>query len=180
MQIAHGKRACQVSVSELCRQADISRSAFYRHYSNIADLCHALIDELTSEIERECLASTQKVLTTGGFDDDLPGGIFDVFEAHEELIRVLLGTDSGEASCYLVSEIERIYRDTADAFGKPHETQEYRLMCAFVAWAQVGFLKEWIAETNQPFSKARACFIELQSQVMNPHFRLLTNNAGRG
>lgn len=180
MQLASGKRACEVSVSELCRQAGISRNAFYLHYSGIADLCHTLIDELMSEIEQECLASAAKVLATESFDWELPSAIFDTFESHEELIRALMSADSGETSCYLASSLERIYADAATAFGMPYETREHRLMCAFDAWAHIGFFKQWIAETEQPFAEARPCFIKLYSQSMKPHYQLLTDaNAAR-
>lgn len=175
MELAEGKRACEVPVSELCKRAGISRNAFYLHYSGMADLCHTLVDGLMSEIERECLASTEKVLTTNGFDENLPSAILDAFEVHEELLRVLMSADNGETSCYLASALERVYADAANAFGEPFETREHRLICAFAAWAHVGFIKKWFAETDQPLSEARPCFVELESHIMDPHFHLLTN-----
>lgn len=175
MQLAKGERACEVSVSKLCEIAGISRNAFYLHYSGMPDLCHTLVDRFMSEIERECLASTKKVLETNTFDENLPSAILDAFEAHEELLRVLMSADNGEVSCYLATSLERVYADAANAFGKPYETMDHRLICAFAAWAHVGFIKKWFSETDQSLSEARTCFIELESKIMDPHFQLLTS-----
>lgn len=176
MQLAEEKGLTNVSVSELCRHAGISRNAFYLHYSGISELCCGLVSQLAAAIEADCLASTDRVLSTNGPDGELPNDLFASFEAHEELIRILLGTDDGQVAQRFAQGLSETYAKTAAAFGKPHETREHRLICSFAAWAHVGFLKQWMAETDRPFAEARQCFADLQEQVMIPHFQLLTES----
>lgn len=39
-----------ITVAELCREAEISRGTFYRHYSNISTVLDELIEEMFSEV----------------------------------------------------------------------------------------------------------------------------------
>lgn len=176
MQLAKQKSVRDLSVSELCQQAGISRNAFYLHYAGMPALCCALVGELAASIKEDCLASTAKVISTKNPDTALPDTIFDSFENHEDLIRILLGTDDGEIAKQFAQGLAETYSTSAAAFGEPHERLEHRLMCSFTAWAHVGFLKRWIAESDAPFAEARPCFVELQAQVMLPHFQLLARS----
>lgn len=173
MELARERGIRSVTVSELCRRADISRNAFYLHYSDISALCCSMVGKLARSIEGDCLASTDRVLSTKQPDGELPDALFDSFARHEELIRMLLGTDDGMSSELFAAGLADMYAKSAARFGKSHERLEHRMMCSFSAWAHVGFLKRWIIETDRPLSDARACFIELQSKVMEPHYRLL-------
>jgi len=50
LQVKQMKSYNAITVAELCREAEISRGTFYRHYSNIAEVLDELIEEMLSEV----------------------------------------------------------------------------------------------------------------------------------
>lgn len=44
------RRLHEVTVSEICKQANITRPTFYQHYGNLADVLDELLDDVVSEV----------------------------------------------------------------------------------------------------------------------------------
>lgn len=172
----HGIKA--VTVTDLCREADISRNAFYSHYPNILTLCMDIVTQLSSNIQEECLISTQKAVATHEPDKHLPDAIFDVFVKYEDLIRIILSTDDGEVAKRFADDLAETYATSAAAFGASSQSEEHQLMCMFTAWAHIGFLRQWVLHSDKDLEGARGIFDKLQSQIMQPHYRFLLESLG--
>ena len=110
-----------VSVSELCRIADIRRTTFYTHYSSVADLLTDMlatgVDEPLDLVDTSGM-SVAKVAEL--FQDTLIAS-FDVVTHDRELFRVAFGSAAGTP----------MRRALTDAFRR-------RLEIAFSIWAEHG------------------------------------------
>lgn len=90
----------RITVTELCRLAEINKSTFYSHYQDIYDLSEQLEDELVEGIlrsfgnPREVLADT-RLLTRK---------LFEAYTAKNSLIQILF---SGNRSGILPRKIEK-------------------------------------------------------------------------
>lgn len=179
MKMIREKPLKQISVVDICKQARVSRNAFYMHHAGISSLYDALTDELISKLADECIASTNRVAMSGLYDDLLTHAIFEAFVTHENLLRALIPTDDGSLQKGLAEGLAQIYATSAydegvSAFGQVYASREHRLACSFAAWAHIGFVTQWIKETDEPLVNARERFISLQSSVSANHYRFLS------
>lgn len=53
LDLLNAKPLNQISISELCREADINRNTFYNHYNAPYEIFHELEDELFEDLKRQ-------------------------------------------------------------------------------------------------------------------------------
>lgn len=164
-----------VTVSTLCRRAGISRNAFYLHYSGIPELYSALVDELIADVAAQSKASAERVHETGEMDSQLIPSLVDALVRHEELLRALLPADDGSLAKRLAEGIERSYVDAALVIGASGGSFVHKMNCAFAAWALVGLVVRWVAETERPLGDARGIYQSLQEGLSASATRFLTD-----
>jgi len=81
----------QISVSDLTKRADVNRSTFYEHYTDVHDLAAAACTEMFDE-----LVSAARVLLPGEqvAPEDALTRIFEHVGAHERLYRALFAASA--------------------------------------------------------------------------------------
>lgn len=161
-----------VTASSLCRQAGISRNAFYLHHASVADLYAALVDELLDDVRAVSVDSA-----TGqgemGVDDSLSARLVEILARHEDLLRALLPSDDGSLAKRLADGIEKAFVDAALLFGEHGGSMEQRIRCAFVAWGLVGLTQRWVSLTNRSLIEAREDFVRLHAGIIQDSARFL-------
>ena len=55
--------------------------------------------------------------------------------------------------------------EAALRFGEHGGSFEHRLRCAYAAWALVGFVQRWIADSDRPLTEGMARFRELHASA---------------
>lgn len=163
-----------VTVSAVCKHANISRNAFYLHHSSVTALYSSLVDELITDIRDESMQSAARVNATSDVDVALPSAIISVMGKHEKLLRALLPADNGSLAKQLAEALEQVYVDAALLIDNRGGSHEHRLSCAFAASAHVGFVTRWIAESSRPIEDARPLFEALQTGLSEHATRYLT------
>lgn len=158
LRLAKTHRIEDISVTKLCDVAHISRNAFYQHYSNINELFTTMVNEVVKDIRAQGLESSDRVLSSGELDIRLSASIIDALSAHEDLLRIVLPTDSGALSCHLADGIADAYIAAALKFGEHGSSIEHTLSCSFAAWGLIGFLRRWISSTDLPIAEALPYF----------------------
>lgn len=113
MELMREKPAERVTVTELCRQADVNRNTFYLHYTDIYDLLDKTAAEVSASIERS-------------FEED---GALDSCEAY--LTRLL--TVAKENRGFIEVLIADNYR--SDMLSKAFEPSNARLLSMWKDWA---------------------------------------------
>ena len=76
-----------------------------------------------------------------------------------------LPSDDGSLAQHLALGLEDAYVDAGLLLGKNAGGFSHRMHCAFAAWAHVGLVVRWIAETKRPLTEASTIFQELQAGV---------------
>lgn len=153
-----------VTASDVCRNAGISRNAFYLHHSSVSALYSTLVDELVSDVREESLASAERRVATGR-DDALSKNIVRTLARHEKLLRTLLPSDDGSLTKQLAEGIEQAYIEAALRISERGDSIEHRLTCSFVGWASVGFVVKWVTETDRPISESESLFEQLHADL---------------
>ena len=173
MELAATEQIPAITVSAMCRRAGISRNAFYLHHASVHALYGALINELVDDVRAESIASAQRVAATGDIDAQLAPAIMEALCRHETLLRALLPSDNGPLAQCLALGLEEAYIDAGLLLGKNAGSFLHEMTCAFAAWAHVGFVVRWIAETERPLTEATPLFEELQAGLTSTAARLL-------
>ena len=173
MDLVASTPAASVTASELCRHAGISRNAFYLHHANVSALYNTLVSELVEDVRVEGIASAKRMSATGDVDHSLACAIVDAFAKHEKLLRALLPADDGTLAKQLAEGLESAYVEAALLVGQRGGPFGHRLNCAFAAWAHVGMMVRWIAETDRPITDAQEAFAALQNGLSESATRYL-------
>lgn len=165
-----------VTASAVCRRAGISRNAFYLHHSGVAALYAAMVDEVIADVRRECVASAERVLASGGVDDELvPSGVA-ALGKHEKLLRALLPSDDGSLAKLLADGVADAYVEAALLFGEHGGGIEHRLRCAYSAWAFVGILQRWFGLSDEPISGLSPYLADFNAGIQADATRYLTGS----
>lgn len=150
LELVRDSPVASVSVSDVCRRAGISRNAFYLHHSSMAALYAAMVDELLDDMRAACITSAERMAASGELDEELTPSVLSVLARHEGLLRALLPSDDGSLAKRLAGGIADVYADAAFVLSEQGRSQEFRLRCAFLAWALLGILQRWLEITDEP------------------------------
>lgn len=134
----------KVTVSDICRIAEINRATFYRHYANQY--------ELLETIEEEKLA---KIREAAVHEDDIDAAILCVVRtlyAEQEEWRLLLG-DHGDSR--FSSRISALF---ADRFKPQMKSEESILRYRFLSHGLTGLLDDWMRSGMQLSPEAMALY----------------------
>ena len=173
MELVREAPVASVTASAVCRRAGISRNAFYLHHTSVAALYTAMVDELLDDMHDACHASARRISASGELDEVFVPSILSVLARHETLLRALLPSDDGTIAKCLADGISDAYADAAFVFDEQGGSLEFRLCCAFSAWALLGALQRWLELTNQPISKMMPYLSEFQLDVQAEATRCL-------
>ena len=121
----------QITVSEICRIAEINRATFYRYYVNPYDLLSALENEMFDEIQASALEYRDDI-------DKLTELIFIRFFEKKEIWQLLL-SDHGN-----LSFIGKIYHFFDDCFAKKETSKESELRYRFLLYGCSGIFDHWV------------------------------------
>ena len=162
MALVAERPVASVAATAVCRRAGISRNAFYLHHASVAELYAALVGELVEAIREESLASANRRVAFDG-RDDFEAAIVGALAKHEDVLRALLPSDDGSLAKCLADGMEAAFVEAALRFGEHGGSFEHRLRCAYAAWALVGFVQRWVAETDRPLTDGIDHFRELHA-----------------
>lgn len=80
------KELSRISISELCRRAQINRKTFYRHYNSTADIIEELENTLLAELSAILRVGNNSIFDVGAVFRDISAAIE---KNHEVLIKVM-------------------------------------------------------------------------------------------
>lgn len=167
-----------VTASDVCRQAGISRNAFYLHHSGVAALYVAMVDELLADVREACLSFARRISATGSINEELMSSVLSALVRHEGLLRALLPSDDGTIAKRLADGMADAYVEASLVLSSQGDSLEHRLRCTFSAWALMGFMQSWLSLTDRPTSEMLPYLEEFHAGVQVDAMRYLTGGAG--
>jgi AcrR family transcriptional regulator len=144
-QLMSEKPLQSITVAELCARAEINRSTFYAHYSDIYDLQQKLEQEIYLEFQTTL---SQVDLTTNFSEDKVPIfmlTIFSFLKRNADMCAVFLGPHSDRQ--FVMNLLDTAKETTMVQYGQiykkasPHQLE---LFYTFIAYGCIGLLEYWM------------------------------------
>lgn len=129
----------KITVSEICKIADINRATFYRYYLDIYDLLDKIEEEFVTELKLVSRQSNND--TISGFTKDL----LNVFLSNKDLVKVLFNTNN---NIYFLNDVlEVAYEKCKDKWQKDLPTiseQDIEYASLFIFNGALGVVNYWV------------------------------------
>lgn len=137
------KQIDNITVTEICKTADINRGTFYAHYNDPRDLLEQIEDDLFQE-----LTGTLEKRPSGQseFNDyDMLLEIFSCIAANSEVCKILLGKygDTDFLRRIIIFAQERWFGVWMQPDGK-EQSELYGYIFTYIANGSVGIIQRWI------------------------------------
>ena len=153
----------QITIKEICEQADLNRTTFYLHYADQS----ALLADVEDEVQRKTLEYLRNIKPT----DDAPS-LIEAFlryiQEHAGLFRILL-CDTGSEDFrgrFIQNTLESLRLNIP--ISCPPEEEPY-VLC-FLMQGSVHMIMEWIKRDFDIDAKQLACLIyQAFNRVAPPH-----------
>jgi AcrR family transcriptional regulator len=89
-----------LSLREVCREAGLAPTAFYRHFKDMDDLGLALVDEVAFSLRRLMREARRKAERRGSRVEVSAAAFVDFIRRNANLFRILLGERSGSSPAF--------------------------------------------------------------------------------
>ena len=138
------KDISQITVKEICENADINRATFYSHYTDVYDLLKRIENELLENVNVYLLQLYHKVKKVD--EAELTEKIFAYIKDNAKLCRLLL-SERGDLSFQkkiMILVYDKIINDLTDNSNISREDAEY--VYSFAITGCVGLVQKWLDE----------------------------------
>ena len=131
----------KITVSEICKKADINRATFYRYYLDVFDLLDSIKKEFESELKLAYTPKNETENTVLNFSK----AMLNVFLKNKELVKLLFNTNNGLYFLNNILEIaysrckEKWEKDLPDIL---QEDMEYASI--FIFNGALGVINFWV------------------------------------
>ena len=168
LQILERQDILDVTVSQLCKVADINRSTFYSHYDSIADT----MEELELEIGRNVLESFSQEPSTQSNPFSM-GHLTQILlhiQENKNFYRVYLtqSTSQGKLNWAFGQLLERFFRPMMRKLSVDDDAIEYYF--SFFRAGLMAVITRWVQNRCQEEPKVIASY--LQNLLSHPEFTL--------
>ena len=145
LELLEQQKLVSISVTAICKTADVHRSTFYKYYMDPADLLKDIEQDFLDRIPTpprnlDQLNQEQLLLETTAFFDDV--------KENQKAYRILFGGSAGNS---FASTLVEYLCSGYIVFEKENSGLSDRFMRLYIANGTVGMLREWI-DKNFPVS----------------------------
>lgn len=145
----------KITVTDICRAADVNRNTFYTHYASPYDLLSQIQDELFLKISR----SVERISGT----ETMPGLLAEICRAiadNGELCKIVVSERGDKAFLGRVLNIARAQSIAAWERGKKSASRfELEMMYLFSANGSIAVIEEWLRSDLKQTPEQVAAFI---------------------
>ncbi len=146
------KDISQITVKEVCEDADINRATFYSHYTDVYDLLKKIENELLENVNVYLSQLYHKEVN----ETQLTEKIFTYIKENAKLCRLLL-SERGDLSFQkkiMILVYDKIINDLTDNSNISREDAEY--VYSFAITGCVGIVQKWLDEDMKKSSRFMA------------------------
>lgn len=135
------KDITKITVSEICKIADINRATFYRYYVDVFNLLDSIEDEFVKELKKAYQPNCNEKKTIYGFSK----AMLTVFLENKELVKILFNTNN---NLHFLNDVLEVAFDRCkerwekDLPGLSQEDMEYAAI--FIFNGALGVLNFWV------------------------------------
>lgn len=155
------KELNEISITELCRDAEINRATFYKYYNTPRDVLSDITLELIKDIKK--MYHPMRTL------DEVKACIDKVCEyvyEHADLIRMLIHANVDMEIATAISELHRYFREDENGFGvlKDADDDSMQMTAAFIGGGSYFLIRKWLLDDIR---KTPAEVSELIFKILN-------------
>lgn len=153
-----------ITVAELCARAEINRSTFYAHYSDIYDLQQKLEQEIYGEFQATL---AQVDLANSSSQDNVPlfmVTMFGFLKRNADMCAVFLGPHSDRK--FVMNLLDIAKETTIEQYGRAYKkasAHQLELFYTFIAYGCIGLLEYWM---KSGFSESVEEMARLSNQMI--------------
>lgn len=133
----------KISITELCNEAGINRTTFYRHYELPRDVLLEMEGNLVHEIRTKfstphTLAEAEKYVES----------ILTYLYNHSDLLKILISCKSDDVLTYILSEFDKIFLELKSEIQEMSDIDHdsAKLLSAFCVGGAYHLLRQWLFE----------------------------------
>lgn len=131
----------KITVSEICKIADINRATFYRYYLDVYDLLDKIQEEFIDKLKAPYLENPSRVNSVGAFTKE----ILNVFIDNKELVKILFDTNN---NIYFLNDVlEVAYYMCQKRWGEDQPSiseDEINYAVTFIFNGALGVVNFWV------------------------------------
>ena len=140
LQLLEEKDINKITVSEICKIADINRATFYRYYIDVYDLLEKIEDDFTKKIKK----SSSEILEENYDIQTYTKTILKICYEDKKLMKILFNTNN---NIYFLNEVlEDTYQKCYNKWIKRPNVDEDKITSAaiFIFNGALGTLNYWV------------------------------------
>lgn len=137
LRLLNQKKIREITVIELCQEAGINRSTFYKHYGAPEDVLY----EISENLVHELLADTLK--GEPSYKNDIENLCLSI-QKHVDVVSVLLKSN---ISIDITHFIDLFIKDTGSRYKNlavQYDAETLHLLMTFLGYGSTYFIQEWI------------------------------------
>lgn len=127
----------KISITELCREAEINRTTFYRHY----ELPKDVLIEMKSDFFEDAVKSFQQPMTTNDIEK-----FFAYLYEHSELVKLFFQNTSDEDWANIFIRIFSSFPDKMPKAFRNIDENSAKLLSTYLAGGAFFLVRQWIIE----------------------------------
>lgn len=141
LQLLKEKELDKITVSELCKTAQINRATFYRHY--------AIPRDVMVEIQNDMLHRMRQQIPLPKTMNDLKSTVYSLcifMEQHTELVRLIIRNNTDMEFMHLTENLfMELWKDLQlDNYLKNLSQEDMRLLALYTAGGSYFILRSWL------------------------------------
>ncbi len=143
VELLKNRRLEQVTISELCRVANINRGTFYLHYARVEDVFEEYFQEITADLAKSYEEPYRHVKLLNPHElEPSTIRIFHHVQTYVDFYRIVFSKNVPLAYYYMLFDEVRklLLRDTA---AHKQDEIDHELFCSYQANAIVGMIIHW-------------------------------------
>lgn len=160
----------KITVTEICKGADLNRGTFYTHYLDAYDLLEQIQQELFSEVTE----AVDKLLKKNVPSSIIIKEIFELILKNKNLCKVILSENGDKAFLKSIINLtrEKIISDWMETYQYPN-VRDLELLYIYTSSGIVGIVENWIQNDFKQSSAKLSAFV---NQISNDSLFSLLNN----
>ncbi len=148
------RNVVDITVTDICKLAEINRATFYRYYDNQYDLLESIETEMFDDITKAAIVQSKDI-------NEAVFNVLKLLDANKEKCLLLFGESSGSRL------LPRIYKFFASYYKTDSLPPERKLRYSFLLYGFSGIIEDWL-KTNcaLPYEKLAENLVVLKNDVM--------------
>lgn len=143
LQLLENKHLQEVNVSELCREAGINRSTFYKHYGCPSDV----LADIETDILRGLQATHKNSISAN--EDSFQAGLEAICRyllQHKEIVKVLFRYRMDAGLPTVLRDLAPIQGKVQGCLKKQYSPEEIKLVVTFISAGGYHLIQQWLVE----------------------------------